>query len=295
MNTKFKTLFVIFAVSLLTACGSSNTPRGNAGIVTLTLASYSTAAEAYAKIIPLFTAYWKAQKDQDVTFETSYAGSGAQSRAVIGGLDADVVALSLEGDVTNIAKADLIKRDWQAIAPNKGIVSTSIVAFAVRKGNPKNIHDWADLAQPGLEVLTPNPKTSGGAQWNFLALYGAAERGHASPFAGGDAGAMRFAAAVFHNVTGLDKGARESIISFERGLGDAAITYENQILAAQGGGRPEERVLPESTIGIETPVAVGDVYAARRGVREGAQVLGAFLGTPEAQGVFARHGFRPVD
>ncbi len=296
MNTKFKTLFVIIAVSLLTACGSSNTPSGNAGAVTLTLAGYSTPAEAYAKIIPLFTAYWKAQKNQDVTFETSYAGSGAQSRAVIGGLDADVVALSLEGDVTNIAKADLIKRDWQAIAPNKGIVSTSIVAFAVRKGNPKNIHDWADLAQPGLEVLTPDPKTSGGAQWNILALYGAALRGKVTGVPANDeTAATNFLVSVLKNVTALDKDARSSITNFETGNGDVAITYENEVLLGQQRGQDYEVIIPSSTIKIQTPVAVVDVVSDKHGTTEVADAFVKFLFTKDAQQIFAEYGYRSED
>ncbi|HJR81060.1 MAG TPA: substrate-binding domain-containing protein, partial [Anaerolineales bacterium] len=149
--------------------------------VKLTLAAYTTPREAYAEIIPLFQAYWKEKTGQTVTFEESYQGSGAQSRAVVEGFEADVVALSLEADVNRIEGAGLITHDWRN-EPYGGMVSTSVVAFAVREGNAKKIQDWADLAQPDLEILTPNPKTSGGAMWNVLALYGAARRGHVKGF-----------------------------------------------------------------------------------------------------------------
>ena len=264
--------------------------------VKLTLAGYSTPAEAYAKIIPLFTADWKAKNNQDVTFEQSYGGSGAQSRAVIGGLEADVVALSLEGDVTNIAKANLIKRDWISIAPNKAIVSTSVVAFAVRKGNPKNIHDWADLATPGLEILTPDPKTSGGAQWNILALYGAALRGKVKDVPANDeSAATKFLTSVLKNVTALDKDARGSITNFETGNGDVAITYENEVVLGQQRGQDYELVIPSSTILIENPDAVVDVNSDKHGVTEVADAFVKFLFTKEAQQIFAQYGYRSVD
>ncbi len=264
--------------------------------VKLTLAGYSTPAEAYGKIIPLFIAQWKDQNNQDVTFEQTYGGSGAQSRAVIGGLEADIVALSLEGDVTNIVKAGLITRDWQATAPNKGIVSTSIVAFAVRKGNPINIHDWADLAKPGIEILTPDPKTSGGAQWNILALYGAALRGKVSSVPAGDeAAATNFLVSVLKNVTALDKDARSSITNFETGNGDVAITYENEVLLGQQTGQDYELVIPSSTILIENPDAVVDVNSEKHGTTEIADAFIKFLFTKEAQQIFAQYGYRSVD
>ena len=301
MKTRFlRTLIIFTAISLLVACGGqkTTTPSESAtgkGAVKLTLAAYSTPSEAYGKIIPLFVNQWKSQNNQDVTFEESYGGSGAQSRAVIGGLEADVVALSLEGDVTNIVKAGLINRDWQS-APNKGIVTTSIVAFAVRKGNPKNIHDWADLAQPGLQVLTPDPKTSGGAQWNILALYGAALRGKISGVAANDeAAATKFLVSVLKNVTALDKDARSSITNFETGNGDVAITYENEVVLGKQSGKDYELVIPTSTILIENPVAVVDSYSDKHGTTEVADAFVKFLFTKDAQQIFAQSGFRPVD
>ena len=302
MKTKFlKILIGMMVASLLASCvGQAATPTTTPGDSTspvkLTLAGYSTPAEAYGKIIPLFVGQWKTQNNQDVTFEQTYAGSGAQSRAVIGGLEADVVALSLEGDVTNIAKAGLITRDWQAEAPNKGIVTTSIVAFAVRKGNPKNIHDWADLAQPGLQVLTPDPKTSGGAQWNILALYGAALRGKVKGVAAGDENAAtQFLISVLKNVTALDKDARSSITNFENGNGDVAITYENEVLLGQQHGQDYELIIPTSTILIENPVAVVDGYSDKHGTTAVADAFVKFLFTKEAQQIFAQYGFRSVD
>ena len=285
-------------LSLLAACAGSgaNPTAGGTGPIKLTLAAFSTPAEAYGKIIPLFVDQWKTDKNQDVTFEQSYAGSGAQSRAVIGGLEADIVALSLEGDVTNIVKAGLITRDWQTTAPNQGIVTTSIVAFAVRKGNPKNIHDWADLAQPGLEVLMPDPKTSGGAQWNVLALYGAALRGKVKDVPANDeAAATKFLVAVLKNMTSLDKDARTSITNFEAGVGDVAITYENEVLLGQQGNQDYELVIPTSTILIENPVAIVDGYSDKHGTTEAADAFVKFLFTKDAQQIFAEYGFRSTD
>jgi sulfate/thiosulfate-binding protein len=284
----------LLGLLVLAACsGARATPTPNA--VKLILGAYTTPREAYGKIIPLFAAQWKAQTGQTVTFEESYQGSGAQSRAIVEGFEADVAALSLEADLTRVEQAGLITHDWKA-APNNGIVSTSVVAFAVRKGNPKGIHDWADLAQPGLEILTPNPKTSGGAMWNILALYGAAWRGQVAGVPGrDDAAAVEFLKAVFKNVTVMDKGARESITNFEKGVGDVAITYENEVLVGQQSGQDYELVIPRSTILIENPVAVVDAYVDKHGTRAAAEAFVNFLFTREAQQVFAEYGLRSVD
>jgi sulfate transport system substrate-binding protein len=243
----------------------------------------------------MFAAQWKAKTGQEVTFEESYLGSGAQSRAIVEGFEADIVALSLDADVERIAQAGLITHDWHT-SPYAGMVSTSIVAFAVRKGNPNNIRDWADLAQPDLEVLTPNPKTSGGAMWNILALYGAALRGKIEGVPAGDeAAATRFLKAVLENVTVMDKGARESITNYEKGVGDVAITYENEILVGRQNGQDYEMIIPRSTILIQNPAAVVDAYVDQHGTRAAAEAFVAFLFTQAAQEVFAKHGLRSVD
>ena len=294
---------LLFITLFTTACAASTTtPQANenpatsasAGDVKLTLAGYTTPREAYAEIIPLFQAFWKDKTGQTVTFEESYQGSGAQSRAVVEGFEADVVALSLEADVTRIENAGLITHDWKS-EPFNGIVSTSVVAFAVREGNPKNIQDWADLAQPELEILTPNPKTSGGAMWNVLGLYGAAKRGHVEGFSADDQGAQDFLLSVLNNVSIMDKGARESITNFEKGVGDVAITYENEVLVGQQAGVNYELVLPTSTIRIDNPVAVVDTYVDKHGTREVAEAFVDFLFTKEAQEIFAKHGLRSPD
>jgi sulfate transport system substrate-binding protein len=246
-------------------------------------------------LIPLFAAQWKEQTGQDVAFEESYLGSGAQSRAIVEGFEADVAALSLDGDIQKIADAGLITHDWHT-PPYDGMVSTSIVAFAVRKGNPQNIHDWADLAKPGLKILTPDPKTSGGAQWNILALYGAALRGYVEGVPAGDpAAAAEFLKSVLTNVIAFDKSARESITNFETGNGDVAITYENEVLVGQEAGQDYELVIPQSTILIENPAAVVDEYVDEHGTREAAEAFVAFLFTKQAQEIFAGHGLRPLD
>jgi sulfate/thiosulfate-binding protein len=285
--------FPISGCSMGSSANATEAP-GTGNEVKLTLAAYTTPREAYGEIIPLFVESWKEKTGQTVTFEESYQGSGAQSRAVVEGFEADIVALSLEADVNRIEKAGLITHDWRS-EPFGGMVSTSVVAFAVREGNPKNIKDWADLTQPELEILTPNPKTSGGAMWNVLALYGAAKRGHVEGFTADDTGAQDFLLAVLQNVAVMDKGARESITNFEKGIGDVAITYENEVLVGQQAGVNYELVLPSSTIRIDNPVAVVDTYVDKHGTREVAEAFVDFLFTKEAQEIFAKYGLRSPD
>ena len=262
--------------------------------VTLTLAAYSVPADAYKELIPLFQAQWLAQTGQKVTFQQSYGGSGAQSRAVVGGLEADVVALSLETDVTKIASAKLITHDWQADNYH-GFVSDSVVVLAVTKGNPKNIKDWADLTQPNLGILTPDPSTSGGAQWNILAAYGAVQRGHVSGYDASDAGGLKYLGGVFKNVLTLDKDGQASLLTFEKGIGDVAINYENAVLNSIAMGSAEDIVYPASTILVENPVAVVDSYVDKHGTRAVAEAFVKFLFTPDAQRIYSRHNFRPVE
>lgn len=296
---KTLTLSLLLIALLIAGCSAGTSTAAseapaNGGEVKLTLGAYTTPREAYAEIIPAFQAYWKEKTGQTVTFEESYQGSGAQSRAVVEGFEADIVALSLEADITRIEKAGLITHDWRS-EPYNGIVSNSVVAFAINQGNPKNIHDWADLLQPDLEILTPNPKTSGGAMWNILAIYGAAKRGKVEGFAADDTGAQDFLLAVLKNVSVMDKGARESITNFEKGVGDVAITYENEVLVGQQAGLNYELVLPSSTIRIDNPVAVVDTYVDKHGTREVAEAFVDFLFTKQAQEIFAKHGLRSPD
>ncbi len=258
----------------------------------LTLGAYTTPREAYSEILPAFRKQW-AVGGRDVVFKESYLGSGAQARAIVSGFEADVAALSLEPDLATIKKAGLITSDWKN-APHAGVVTQSIVVIGVRPGNPKGIHDWDDLAKPGLDVLTPNVRTSGGARWNVAAIYGAALRGHTSAKAGDDAAATKLLGAILHNVKNMDAGGRESLLNFERGVGDAIITYENEILVGQQKGQKYELIVPKSTILIENPVAVVDGYADKHGSRELANAFVAFLGTAGAQRIYSRYGLRPV-
>ncbi|MFZ0789310.1 MAG: sulfate ABC transporter substrate-binding protein [Chromatiaceae bacterium] len=282
---------------LLSGCGdgAGTGPTSNGAVRTLTLGAYTTPREAYGKaIIPAFQRHWREKTGEEVRFEESYLGSGAQARAIVGGFEADVAALSLEADVEAIARAGLIQRDWRA-GPHRGMVTRSIVVIAVRPGNPKGIHDWDDLGRPGLDVLTPNVRTSGGAMWNVCALYGAALRGGTSAPKGDAAAAETLLGAVLKNVRIMDKGARESIVNFEKGVGDAAITYENEVLVARQSGQDSEYVVPRSTILIENPVAVIDANAEKHGNRDLADAFVAFLASPQAQRAFTDYGLRPVD
>jgi sulfate transport system substrate-binding protein len=284
------------------ACGSSSgtTPSGGSGAPAsctpsetpvITFAAYSTPREAYGKIIPAFQAKWKEEHDgQSVIFQESYGGSTSQAQNVVNGFQADVVALSLAPDVDVIKDAGLITHDWTA-GPDGGMVSSSVVVFDVRPGNPKNIQNYNDLTQPGLQILTPDPASSGGARWNITAAYGAAVRGKVPGTTADDAGAQALLTGIFKNVTVLDKTARDSIKNFEAGNGDVAITYENEVLTARKAGLPDEMVIPESTILIENPVAVVDTYAQQHCVADVANAFVEFLHSEDAQALYTTVGF----
>lgn len=278
-------------------------PISAEGTRELVLAAYSVPKEAYErKIIPAFQRYWKQRTGQTVRVRSSYGASGAQARAIIGGFEADVAALSLEGDLDQIAKTGAISHDWRK-GPHGGIITTSVVAFGTRKGNPKGIKTWEDLARPGIEVLYPNPKTSGGAMWDIIAIYGAglklgAQRpgtGRPSGGAEAEAYASGLLKRIQRNVKVMDKSGRESVTTFERGVGDVIVTYENELLPRVRSGRPYEIIVPSETLLIENPVALVDRYVDRHKVRDVAEAFVAFLHGDEAQAAFAELGFRPVN
>ncbi|MBX3238035.1 MAG: sulfate ABC transporter substrate-binding protein [Nitrospiraceae bacterium] len=268
----------------------------------LILAAYSVPKEAYERlIIPAFQRSWKQKTGQDIKVRSSYGASGAQARAILGGFDADVAVLSLEGDVDQIAKGGLITHDWRK-GLHGGMISASVVALGVRKGNPKGVKGWEDLAKPGVEVLYPNPKTSGGAMWDVIAIYGAGlklaeQRTAGKPLAPGaaDAHAVDLLKGIQKNVRVMDKSGRESVTTFERGVGDVIITYENELLPRVKSQRPYEIIVPNETVWIENPAAVVDRYADRHKVRDLAEAFVAFLHGPEAQAAFLELGFRPLD
>jgi sulfate transport system substrate-binding protein len=292
-------LAILLTLWVFAGCRKVETKPGaatpSAKPVTLILGAYTTPREAYGKaIIPAFQKYWSQKTGQSVEFRESYQGSGAQSRAIVGGFEADIAALSLEGDIDKITQAGLITHDWKA-KPHGGMVSDSIVVLAVRPGNPKKVLDWPDLTRSGLNVLTPDPKTSGGAQWNINAMYGAALRGFAGVPKDDRAAAKDFLKRIFGNVSIMDKGARESITTFEKGVGDVAVTYENEVLIGRQAGQSYDYVVPRSTILIENPVALVDKYIDQHGVRPVAEAFVSFLHEPEAQRLYARYGLRSVD
>src|SRR4051812_23469578 len=238
-------LAVLIAV-VAAGCGGQSSASAE-GDSKLTLVAYSTPKEAYAQIIPAFR---KTSAGNGVGFDQSYGASGEQERAVEGGLPADVVALSLEPDVTKLVKAGLVDKGWNADRYH-GFVTDSIVVFEVRKGNPKHIRTWADLVKPGVDVISPNPFTSGGAKWNISAAYGAQLAQGRSP-----AQALDYLTRLFKNVSVLDKSAREAGQTFASGKGDVLIAYENEAITAQQKGETVDFVRPDQTILIENPAAV---------------------------------------
>jgi sulfate transport system substrate-binding protein len=293
-------LFASLAI-VLAACSSDSDGSGDSasadGACTpaetpvINFAAYSTPREAYGKIIPAFVSQWKEDhNDQNVIFQESYAGSTTQAANVIAGYEADIVALSLAPDVQQIVDAGLTSDAWQD-APDKGMVSTSVVVFDVRPGNPNGYADWDDLAAEGTEILTPDPASSGGARWNLVSLWGSALRGYAGVAKDDTAAATTLMQNVLGNVTVFDKSARDSIQNFEAGNGDVAITYENEVLTAQEAGLDDEAVYPPSTVLIENPVAIVDKWADEHCVRDVAEAFVAYLHTPEAKELYTDVGF----
>ena len=263
----------------------------------LTVTAYSNVYDVYGKLISTFQSDWKeTHDDQQVQFSTSFGGSTTQAQNVVSGFPADIAALSLLPDIQLIADAGLITHDV-AQDPEGSIVATSAVVFDVRPGNPLNIDNWDDLTQPGVEILTPDPASSGGARWNIVAAYGAAMRGEVPGYAANDpAAAQQLLTDIFANVTVMDKSANDSIKNFQAGNGDVAITYEYAVLAAQNSGLEDEMVIPPSTVAIETPVTVIDANALAHCVEDFATAFVEFLHTEEAKELFQTVGYeRSVD
>jgi sulfate transport system substrate-binding protein len=255
--------------------------------------SYDPTRELYQDYNAAFAKHWKETSGQTIAIKQSHGGSGKQARAVIDGLDADVVTLALAYDIDVLAeKAHLLPADWQKRLPDNSAPYTSTIVFLVRKGNPKGIKDWDDLAKLGIAVVTPNPKTSGGARWNYLAAYGY----ELKRTGGNDAKAREFLKAIFKNVPVLDTGARGATTTFsQRGIGDVLIAWENEaILAKQESKEGEfEIVVPSVSILAEPPVAVVDKFAKRHGTEAVAKAYLEYLYSPEGQEVAARNHYRP--
>jgi sulfate/thiosulfate transport system substrate-binding protein len=293
-----RSLGALFLVGLsisgaIAACSPQNT-TGSAGSpsdLELTLVSFAVTKDGYARVIPKFTEKWKQEHNQNLIFNQSYGGSGSQTRAVVDGLEADIVHLALALDTDKIVKAGLIEPGWEDKAPNKGIVTKSVAALVTREGNPKGIKTWSDLEQPGIKLITADPKTSGVARWNFLALWGSVVK------TGGDAAkAKDFVSKVYGNVPILTKDAREaSDVFFKQGQGDALINYENEILLAADKGEKLPYTIPEVNISIDNPIAIVDKNVDKHKTREVSEAFVKYLFTPEAQREFAQAGFRPVD
>ncbi|MBD2867749.1 sulfate ABC transporter substrate-binding protein [Paenibacillus arenilitoris] len=265
------------------------------GDVTLVIGAYSVVKDAFAELLPKFQAYWLEETGQKVTFQESYEASGTQARAIAGGFEADVAILAMEGDLDKIADAGFITHDWKA-QPNNGFITNSIVVLGTRAGNPLGIKDWEDLTKDGVKVLYPNPKTSGGAQWDINAIYGAGLKMSEEKSGTKDpAFAKSFLKAVHANVESLDKSGRASMAAFEYGVGDVIVTYENELLARLKQGVAYDIVVPKSTILIENPAAVVDKNVDRHGTRKVAEAFIAYLQSEEAQRLLAEHGFRPVN
>jgi sulfate/thiosulfate transport system substrate-binding protein len=259
---------------------------------TLLNVSYDPTRELYATLNKSFQDKWKAEQGESIIVKQSHGGSGKQARSVIDGLQADVVTLALAYDVDAIAQKGLIGADWAKRLPNNAAPYTSAIVFLVRKGNPKGIRDWGDLLKPDLKVVTPNPKTSGGARWNYLAAWGYALKNN-----GGDAErAKEFVKALYQRVPVLDAGARGSTVTFvQRGVGDVLLAWENEAMLSlkEFGADKYEIVAPSVSILAEPPVAVVDNVVDRKGTRKVAEAYLHYLYSPEAQEIIAQHYFRP--
>jgi len=288
--------------SILSLAFAATVAAGLAGVATTAHAetkllnvSYDPTRELYKAYNPLFAKYWKAQTGEEVTIATSNGGSGKQARAVIDGLEADIVTLALAYDIDAIAdKSGLIEKNWQSRLEHNSSPYTSTIVFLVRKGNPKGIKDWNDLIKEGVEVITPNPKTSGGARWNYLAAWAYALR---QP-GGNDESARKFVGELFKHVPVLDTGARGATTTFvQRGIGDVLLAWENEAFLALKELGPDqfEIVVPSLSILAEPPVAVVDKIVDKHGTRKVAEAYLKYLYSPEAQELVAQHFYRPTD
>ncbi len=291
------------AIAALAACGGQQTGTGTnpndtaasrPAEVSLLNVSYDPTREFYREFNEAFAKHWAAKSaGQRVAIKQSHGGSGGQARAVIDGLEADVVTLALAYDVDAIARSGLIGAGWAASLPQNSAPYTSTIVFLVRKGNPKGVKDWNDLVRPGIQVITPNPKTSGGARWNYLAAWHYAK---VQP-GGDDAKAREFVSALFRNVPVLDSGARGSTTTFlERGIGDVLLAWENEAYLALAEAKDKVDIItPSLSILAEPSVAVVDSVVNRRGTRDVARAYLEYLYSPEAQEIAARHHYRPRD
>ncbi|HNC22283.1 MAG: sulfate ABC transporter substrate-binding protein [Candidatus Accumulibacter sp.] len=280
---------------LVAVLASSLLAGGAAGAeISLLNVSYDPTRELYQDFNAAFAKYWKAKAGDNVTVNQSHGGSGKQARAVIDGLQADVVTLALAYDIDAIADAGLIPGDWQQRLPHNSSPYSSTIVFLVRKGNPKGIKDWSDLVKPGVAIITPNPKTSGGARWNYLAAWAYALE---QP-GGNEAKAREFVGQLYRNVKVLDSGARGATTTFvERGIGDVLVAWENEAYLSlkEVGAEKLEIVTPSLSILAEPPVAVVDKVVDKRGTRKVAQAYLEYLYSPEGQEVAAKNFYRPTD
>ena len=286
MKKKWILGIAIFAVA------AASVSRGSAAGVTLLNVSYDPTRELFTEFNAAFAKYWKGKTGQEVTIHQSNGGSGKQARAVIDGLEADVVTLALSYDIDSIAqRAKLLPRTWQSRLPGQSCPFTSTIVFLVRKGNPKGIKDWADLVKPGTQVITPNPKTSGGARWSFLAAWGWALKKY-----GSEDKAREYVTKLYGNVPVLDSGARGSTTTFaERGIGDVLLSWENEaFLAMKELGKDKfEIVTPSASILAEPPVALVDANAGKHGATGTAKAYLEYLYAPEGQVIAAKNYYRP--
>jgi sulfate/thiosulfate-binding protein len=309
VNEKLVRLLCLASIALLAACGTSEDAQRSVSLLNV---SYDPTRELYREVNAQFAAQWRQQSGQTLTIKQSHGGSGSQARAVIDGLPADVVTLALAYDIDSIhRKGKRLGANWQTRFPHDSSPYTSTIVFLVRDGNPKKIRDWPDLVKPGIEVVTPNPKTSGGARWNYLAAWGAElhrqlggdwskleDPSAADEVKDAQAAAEKFVAAIYAHAPVLDSGARAATNTFvQRNIGDVLLTWENEALLAANALGPDkvEIVVPPSSILAQPPVAVVDTVVDRRGTRQVAEAYLQFLYTPAGQELAAKHHFRPTD